>query len=128
MGSQQLLLLILGTLTVGLMLTFAIVMFGDSAAASNRDAISSELTSYASKAQLYYRKPRVLGGGGGTFTGFSLGGPSVTDYNGTFSVSSTSPTKLTIEGVGIELGYDHTNLVKVAIDVQADSIFVNELN
>jgi hypothetical protein len=128
MGSQQLLLLILGTLTVGLMLTFAIVMFGDSAAASNRDAVASELTSYASKAQLYYRKPRVLGGGGGTFNGFSLGGSSVSDYNGTFSVSSTSPAMVTIEGIGIELGYDHTNPVKVAIDVQADSIFVNELN
>ena len=43
MGSQQLLLLIVGVLMVGLMIAVGIIMFADSAAASNRDAIANDL-------------------------------------------------------------------------------------
>ncbi len=128
MGSQQLLLLIVGVLMVGLMISVGIIMFGDNAAASNRDAVANDLAAHASKAQVYFRKPRCLGGGGSSFQGFSLGASSVTNPNGAYSVSSTTGTQATIEGIGIELGYDHVSPVKVAVDVRADSIFVTKLN
>jgi hypothetical protein len=128
MGSQQLLLLIVGVLMVGLMISVGIIMFGDNASASNRDAVASELAAYASKAQVYYRKPRTLGGGGGSFQGFSLGAPSVTNLNGMFTISSSTPSQATIEGVGVERGFDQVSPVKVAVDVKPDSIFTTELN
>ncbi|MCC6397381.1 MAG: hypothetical protein IT282_10210 [Bacteroidetes bacterium] len=128
MGSQQLLLLIVGVLMVGLMISVGIIMFGDNASASNRDAVASELATYASKAQVYYRKPRCLGGGGGSFQGFSLGAPSVSNLNGVFTISSNTPSQATIEGVGVERGFDQVNPVKVAVDVRPDSIFTTELN
>lgn len=128
MGSQQLLLLIVGVLMVGLMITVGIIMFGDNASASNRDAIANDLTAYASKAQVYQRRPRYLGGGGGSFQGFSLGHSTVTNLNGTYSISAATPAATTIEGVGIETGFDRVNPVKVAVTVTIDSIAVAELN
>jgi len=130
MGSQQLLLLIVGVIMVGLMISVGIIMFGDNAAASNRDAIANDLATYASRAQAYYHKPEFLDGGGNSFQGFTIaiGGSTVVNHNGTYSISSTSPTQTTIEGLGIELGYDQVTPVKVAVDVRVDSIFVTKLN
>ena len=74
MGSQQLLLLIVGVLMVGLMISVGIIMFADNAAASNRDAVANDLAAYASKAQVVLsRDPRCLGGGGGLVSGICTG-------------------------------------------------------
>ncbi len=100
MGSQQLLLLIVGVLMIGLMISVGIIMFADNAAASNRDAIASDLSAYASKAQVYQRRPRYLGGGGGSFQGFSLGKPAMTNMNGIITISAATTTSTTIEGSG----------------------------
>jgi len=99
----------------------------DQAAASNRDAISNDLVNYASKAQEYIRRPAALGGGGGSFIGFDLPG-TTKNADGVFDISSLSPMSLDIEGVGIELGYDAMNPVKVVIKVTADSVKVVEIN
>ena len=72
MGQQQLLLIILGTIIVGIAVAVGITMFNDQAAATNRDEVSNDLVHYASAAQSYYRRPRILGGGGGSFTGMSI--------------------------------------------------------
>lgn len=128
MGSQQMLLLIVGVLMIGLMISIGVIMFGDGAAASNRDAIANDLTAYASKAQVYQKKPKCLGGGGNAFTGFALASTAQNNQNGAFTVSGATGTQVTIEGVGIEVGYDRTHPVKVAVLVRADSILVSELN
>ena len=72
MGSQQLLLLIVGTLMIGLMIAVGINLFADNAASSNRDAVANDLAALASRAQVYQKRPRCLGGGGGSFEGFTL--------------------------------------------------------
>jgi hypothetical protein len=128
MGSQQMLLLIVGVLMVGLMISVGTIMFADSSAASNRDAIANDLAAYASKAQVYQKKPKCLGGGGNSFAGFALMPTATSNLNGTFSVSGASPSEVTIEGLGVETGFDKTGPVKVAVAVRADSILVSELN
>ncbi len=128
MGSQQMLLLIVGVLMIGLMISIGVIMFGDGAAAANRDAIANDLTAYASKAQVYQKKPRCLGGGGNSFVGFTLTSTADANQNGSFTVSGATGTQVTIEGVGIEIGYDRAHPVKVAVQVRADSILVSELN
>lgn len=128
MGSQQMLLLIVGVLMIGLMISIGVIMFGDGSAASNRDAIANDLTAHASRAQVYQKKPKCLGGGGNSFVGFALPYTAQSNQNGTFAVSGATGTQVTIEGVGSEVGYDRVHPVKVAVQVRADSILVSELN
>lgn len=128
MGSQQQLLIIVGVLMVGLSIAIGITLFTDSASASNRDAIASDLESQASRARVYQKRPRYLGGGGGSFVGFQLSNKSATNSNGAYSVHDANATSIVIEGVGHEIGYDRTHPVKVAMTVSADTMTVAELN
>ncbi len=127
MGQQQFLLISLTVIIVALMVAVSIAMFMDQAAASNRDAISNDLVSYASKAQEYVRRPVMLGGGGGSFIGWDIPGERK-NADGSFDISAITPTSVDIEGVGIELGFDSVNPVKLVIKVSADSVKVVEVN
>ena len=44
MGQQQLLLIILGVIVVGIAVAVGITMFSDSAISANRDAVTNDLT------------------------------------------------------------------------------------
>ncbi len=72
MGQQQLLLLVLGVIIVGIAVAIGINMFSSSAVDANRDAVASQLVHLASKAQAYYKKPSTLGGGNNDFDDFLL--------------------------------------------------------
>ena len=109
------------------MVAVSIAMFNDQAAASNRDSLSNDLVNYASAAQAYCRKPVMLGGGGGSFVGFILGGEK-RNADGKIQVNAVTQTSVDMEGVGIELGYDAINPVKIVVQVFADSIQVIEVN
>lgn len=67
MGQQQLLLIVLGVIIVGIAVVVGINMFSASSASANQDALISDLTNLASMAQQHYRKPAALGGGGNAF-------------------------------------------------------------
>jgi hypothetical protein len=69
MGQQQLLLIILGVIVVGIAVAVGITMFSDSAINANRDAMVNDLVNLASRAQQFYRRPSSLGGGGNSFAG-----------------------------------------------------------
>lgn len=68
MGQQQLLLIILGVIIVGIAVAVGITMFQDNAVSANKDAVTNDLVQLAAKAQQYFRKPTSLGGGGNSFT------------------------------------------------------------
>ena len=114
MGQQQFLLIALTVVVVALVVAVSIAMFLDQSAASNRDALSNDLVNMASRAQEYYRRPIMMGGGGGSFKGFTLG-TYTHNADGTFELGVATQTTLTIKGSGIELGYDTVNPVKLVI-------------
>ena len=60
MGQQQLLLIVLGVIIVGIAVVVGINVFTASASQANRDAVVADLTNLASMAQAYYRKPVAL--------------------------------------------------------------------
>ena len=62
MGQQQLLLIILGVIVVGIAVAVGITMFQDNAISANRDAVTNDLVNLAARAQQYYRRPTALGG------------------------------------------------------------------
>ena len=59
MGQQQLLLIVLGVIIVGIAIAVGISMFKSNAQSSNRDQVINDLNNLAAKAQQYYRKNEV---------------------------------------------------------------------
>ena|ERR1039458_4572013 len=113
MGQQQLLLIILGVIIVGIAVAVGITMFQDNAVDQNRAAVIADLTTLAAKAQQYYAKPTTLGGGSNSFVGLkadpdpagiaSLASPAftTTNPNGTYTITvAGSAASVTIHGVG----------------------------
>ena len=67
MGQQQLLLVILVTIIVGIATVVAINTFGAAADSANVDAVRQDVAQIAAASQGYYMKPNMLGGGGRSF-------------------------------------------------------------
>ena len=72
MGQQQLLLVILVTIIVGIATVVAINTFSSASDSANVDAVRNDLLNIAASAQQYYMKPDALGGGGNSFDGISV--------------------------------------------------------
>ena len=67
MGQQQLLLLVLGVIIVGIAIVAGIGMFNASAEEAAKDEGVNQLMAIGANAQQWYKKPVALGGGGGSF-------------------------------------------------------------
>jgi type II secretory pathway pseudopilin PulG len=139
MGQQQLLLIILGVIVVGIAVAVGITMFSDSAVNANRDALTNDLVNLASRAQQYFRRPTSLGGGGSTFNGLTADAAGIAKLtnkplngNGSYTITTAGTTTtgtaafIAIEGYGNETGTDGTTPVKVHIKVfpSTDSVWV----
>ena len=127
MGQQQLLLVILVTILVGIATVVAINVFGTSAEQANRDAVRQDLLTGAAGAQAVWSRPAALGGAGRDFqsfedtdgnltdedalllalnmpvicTGTDLAGVAVTECqneNGTYSVSVSDANSIVLTG------------------------------
>ena len=129
MGQQQLLLIILGVIVVGIAVAVGITMFTDSATSANRDAITNDLVNLSSRAQQYYRRPKSLAGGGNTFTGLTMGqlsnaagsNSSFTNANGSYVLSSATGSSVQLVAYGTEKN-GSGNTVQVQMNVSATKI------
>jgi len=126
MGQQQLLLIVLGVIIVGIAVVVGINVFTASASQANRDAVVADLTNLAAMAQQYYRKPVALGGGGNDFTGWTVPATLVRTANMGADVTATivggAAGTVTLVGVGTETGNDNTNGVKATMTVTATGV------
>ncbi len=124
MGQQQLLLIVLGVIIVGIAVVVGINIFSASSSNANRDAVVSDLTNLASMAQQYYRKPKAMGGGGNSFEGFTddlVPASLKENANGTYAITAGT-TSITITGTGKENGFDGSSKIDVDMTVYADSV------
>ena len=121
MGQQQLLLIVLGVIIVGIAVVVGINVFTVSSANSNRDAVISDLTTLAAMSQQYYRKPTAMGGGGNEFTGWLIPTTLQSTANGSYSAVVTA-TDVTLTGIGNEIGNDGTDSVEVTMVVEPNQI------
>ena len=113
MGQQQLLLIILGVIIVGIAVAVGITMFQDNAISANKDAVINDLVQLAAKAQQHYRKPTSLGGGGNSYTGIDSAGSLVSaafsnNDNGKYFVTATGTSTITLTGYGKSQNADGT--------------------
>lgn len=101
MGQQQLLLIVLGVIVVGIAVVVGINLFNANAVSSNRDGVVSDLNNLGAMAQQYYKKPTSMGGGGNAFTGWTLPAELDTTANGNYTVTVNAQS-VTIQGYGTE--------------------------
>ncbi len=134
MGSQQLLLIVVGVVLIGIMIAVGMEMFKDQASATSRDAISNDLVHYAVQAQKYYRRPAAMGGGQNSFTGLSLSKITKVSINAnatyvlTPDPATSSDTFVTVTGTGFNTGNDGSTPVQVSIKAWPDSVYVETSN
>lgn len=107
MGQQQLLLIVLGTIIVGVAVVAGINMFTTQAVNSERDAMIQDMNSIAADAAAYWRKPVAMGGGNRTFAtvaGVNTFGSDSVTTNATWSTSAPALGSFTLSGVGLNEG------------------------
>jgi len=107
MGQQQLLLIVLGTIIVGVAVVVGINMFTTGAVNAERDALLQDVNNIASSASSYWRKPAALGGGARDFTGVTsvvTFGADSSNANGVFTMNVTSATQFTLTATGSNEG------------------------
>lgn len=130
MGQQQLLLLVLGTIIVGLSVVAGINTFSSSQKQSNMDALVNDGVRIASDAQAWKSKPAQFGGGADdawnsfSWSDIGLEANANGNYdtpNGVFAINAASSTddSLVVDGTNATQG----NKVTIAISgISSDSI------
>lgn len=111
MGTQQILLIVLSVIIVGVAIAVGISMFNSQAYNSNKTAIASDAQSFAAQVIQYYKTPVSQGGAGGNiaangeaamsgFLGFDTTNFNITNDNGTYTLAIVDANTVTITGLG----------------------------
>ncbi len=123
MGQQQLLLIVLGVIIVGIAVVVGINLFNASAESSAKDSLISEGTNLGALAQQFYKKPVEMGGGGNSFNNTQVNPPAVwsipekldTTASATWSANVTAQ-KVTLTGTPKDVAYTWKAKIEVFPD------------
>lgn len=121
MGQQQLLLIVLGVIIVGIAVVTGIIVFQSNAIENKRDVVISESVNLAHMAITYYKKMRLYGGGQNSFTGWKIPEELKITNNGSYEVESLDSSEVRITGIG-NAEVTGENLIEVKTIVKPDSI------
>ena len=121
MGQQQLLLIVLGVIIVGIAVLLALVLFRQGAIDNKRDLLINEGLQVANNAREYYQKPRLFGGGQYSFDGWDIPPQLTTSPNGSYVATSVTPTQIEITGTGNEL-ISGSDFIEVKFIITRDGI------
>ena len=131
MGTQQILLIVLSVIIVGVAIAVGITMFQNQAYNSNKQAVSSALANYGAQTLQWWKTPISQGGAGQVFTTDAdtvtdltafLSLP-VDDETGKFEVTSAADAKhVVLSGIGKEKKGDNYPFVETTVDLEAGTI------
>ena len=124
MGQQQLLLIILGIIIVGVAIVVGINMFTAHAIEAKRNNVTNDLIHLASEAQKYYKTPSSMGGGSQKFTGWEIPEKLKINADGSFTATVSADNVILI-GTGNEVVQGNDS-VQVKMTVTSDD-FVTEI-
>lgn len=122
MGTQQLLLIVLGVIIVGIAVVVGINIFGSNAEQANKDALTQDCLRIASAAQGFFRKPTMLGGGDNAFDGIEITDCGMSDngsgdgenVNGTYTITTAAGNDFVVTGASAN---DAAKTVAVTVDM-----------
>lgn len=106
MGQQQLLLIILGVIIVGIAIAVGLSMFTAQSVGANRDAIIADLTNLAANAYQHRIRPTTMGGGGGDYSTYAIPPSLASNENGTYTLGAVSATSITFTGTSAQYTSD----------------------
>lgn len=127
MGQQQLLMIVLAIIIVGIAIAISVQLFKSNAIESKRDLLIEETNSLAAMAIQYYKKPQEIGGGGRSFMGWEVPSQMVQTFNGNFMRAVVNANEVIITGTGSEAVTD-TDSIKVETTVRPNKIFTIIIN
>ena len=111
LGQQQLLLITVAIIVVGIALLVSFSIYKQNSIDQNRDNVTSESLNLANMAMTYYKKPKSMGGNDRSFVGWEVPLDLVSTDSGTFTATTYSDSVIII-GTGNEIvsGYDHVKV------------------
>ena len=127
MGQQQLLMIVLAIIIVGIAIAISVQLFRSNAVEAKRDVLIEETSSLAAMAIQYFKKPSEMGGGGKSFIGWSIPHQMVQTVNGNFMTSAISPNQVIITGTGSEVVTGNDS-IKVQTIVSGDDYYTVIIN
>ena len=98
MGQQQLLLIILGVIIVGIAIAVGVSQFGAHSTQANKDGVTSSVVNVAANAYQYKIRPTTMGGGGGAYTGYAIPSKMAKDDNGTYALGTVNAGNIQVKG------------------------------
>ena len=105
MGQQQLLLIILGVIIVGIAIAVGLSLFTSQSIQSNKDAIINDINNLAASAYQFRIRPASMGGGAGAYDNsknsanpWTIPVKMSSNENGTYT-ATVAADKVTIKGV-----------------------------
>ena len=98
MGQQQLLLIILGVIIVGIAIAVGISQFGAHSTQANKDGVTSSLVNVAANAYQFRIRPTTMGGGGGDYTNYAIPSQMASADNGTYTKGAVDRTHIVLTG------------------------------
>lgn len=106
--------------------------FHSKAVQSDWDAVIIDLSYIASNAQGNYKKTQTYGGSNQSFMNYDIPEQLKVNDNGDYSVLSTQPQKVTIDGIGKEtegaLGCGQSGNITYRIIVEPDKTLLQKIN
>jgi hypothetical protein len=132
-GQQQLLLIVLGVIIVGIAVVLGINLFRSHAIESKKGLITNECINLAAMAQKHYRLPGSLGGGGSSFdnavTGIKWDIPNELKHtaSGDYEITERNASHVVIKATGNEV-VNGVDQVQVQITVYSDTYQVLDLS
>ena len=135
MAQQQLFLIVLVLIILGLAVTIGVAMFQDNSASANRDSVANDLLNFAARAHEYYRRPALHNGGGNSYVGLTADAaglarvtnlPGGKNGNGIYTIQAAgTAAQVVLEGTGTEVLPDgHPVTMRIVVrETLADSLF-----
>ncbi len=112
MGQQQLLLIILGVIIVGIAIAVGLSMFSAQSVSSNKDACINDLNNMFANAYQYRIRPTSMGGGGGVYTSYAIPATLTKNENGTYTATVTDADHVKFDVKSVQ---DSTRTISVSI-------------
>ena len=102
MGQQQLLLVILGVIVVGIAIAVGISQFGAHSQQANKDGVTTSLVALGADAYQFKIRPGTLGGGGNSFVGYTVPRKLSSDDNGfSYATGTVTASSCEIRGTSV---------------------------
>lgn len=123
MGQQQLLLLILAIIVLGVATMLGIDLFVQNSAEANQQALTRDVLTIAGRALAWYKRPAELGGGGRSYASITIAKMNfpAANANGSFSISGSGNTA-TITGTGVEDAGGAVGPLQIQVSVGVDTV------